>query len=244
MRKLILSIVTLCVVGIFGAHAQRYDRGFDLNSTTFVEKGSWMVGGSVGYSTHKNTDYQFLIIEDINSNGYRFSVSPVFCYMIKDNMGLGMRFSYSRNLLNVDTANISIDEIDINVKDYQTLSHNFSATAVYRNYIPLGNSKRFAIFSETQLGYGRGEAKLMDGHGNSILGTYEESSNVTLGVCPGLIAFLNDHIALELNVGMLGLNYSHVDQVHNQVYTGSRSTTSINFKVNIFAIGFGIACYL
>ena len=244
MRKLIFISIMLSVLGVLSAQAQRYDRGFDLNSPTFTKKGTWMIGGQVAYSTHKNEDYHFLIIEDINSTGYRFTVSPMFCYMVRDNMGLGMRFGYGRNLLKVDSANLSIDEIDINVKDYYTLSHDFSAMAIYRNYIPLGESKRFALFNETQLAYSTGQAKLIDGHGTSIVGTYEKSNSLSLGLNPGMVAFINDHVAVEVNVGMLGLQYTSVDQTHNQVYKGSRETTQINFKVNILSIGFGLAYYL
>lgn len=244
MRKLIFISIMLSVLGVFDVQAQRYDRGFDLNSTTFTKKGTWMIGGQVAYSTHKNEDYHFLIIEDINSTGYRFTVSPMFCYMVRDNMGLGMRFGYGRNLLKVDSASLSIDEIDINVKDYYTLSHDFSAMAIYRNYIPLGESKRFALFNETQLAYSTGQAKLIDGHGTSIVGTYEKSNSLSLGLNPGMVAFINDHVAVEVNVGMLGLQYTSVDQTHNQVYKGSRETTQINFKVNILSIGFGLAYYL
>ncbi len=233
----------LCFTGVYCARAQRYDRGIDIKSSTFVEKGTWMVGGSVAYSTHSNKDYQFLIIEDINSNGYRFSVSPTFCYMVRDNMGLGMRFAYGRNLLRVDSASVNIDQIGINVKDYYSLSHDFTAMAVWRNYIPLGNSRRFALFNELQLSYGAGQAKLIDNHGTSLIGTYEKSSDVSLGLNPGMMAFVNDHLAIEINVGMLGLKYSHVDQVHNQVDTGERTSTQINFKVNILAIGFGVSYY-
>lgn len=231
-------------MGASRVHAQRYDRGFDLNSTAFTKKGTWMIGGQVAYSTHKNEDYRFLIIEDINSTGYRFTVSPMFCYMVRDNMGVGMRFGYGRNLLKVDSANLSIDEIDVNVKDYYSLSHDFSAMAIYRNYIPLGESKRFALFNETQLSYSTGQAKLIDGHGTSIVGTYERSNSLSLGLNPGMVAFINDHVAVEVNVGMLGLQYTSVDQTHNQVYKGSRETTQINFKVNILSIGFGLAYYL
>lgn len=234
----------LCMAGAASVRAQRYDRGFERNSIAFVEKGTWTVGGSVAYSTHKNDNYRFFIIEDINSNGYRFSLNPGFCYMVRDNMGVGMRFSYGRQLLKIDRANISIDEIDVNVKDYYSLSHDYSVMAIYRNYIPIGNSKRFALYSEMQFGLGGGQAKLLDGHKTELIGTFEKSKSASIGVCPGMVAFINNHFAVELNVGMLGLKYAHVDQVHNQVYTGDRKTTQINFKVNILAIGFGLAYYL
>ena len=159
-------------------------------------------------------------------------------------MGLGARFSYGRQLLKVERANISIDEIDINVKDYYALSHDYSVMAIYRNYIPIGNSRRFAIYSEMQIGLGGGQAKLLDGHKAEVLGTYEKSVSASIGVCPGMVAFINNHFAVEFNVGMLGLKYTHVDQVHNQKYTGDLRTAQINFKINILAIGFGLAYYL
>ena len=235
----------LCIAGVADVRAQRYDRGFDLKSSTFIEKGTWMVGGQVSYSAHSNDNYRFLIIEDINSDGYRFSVSPLVCYAIKDNMSLGVRFAYGRNKLMVDTAKIGIDDIEIDIRDYYSLSHDFTGMVVYRNYIPIGNSKRFALFNETQLAVGVGEAKLINGrNANSVVGTYEESLSFRLGLNPGLIAFVNDHLAVEVNVGMLGLQYNSIDQIHNQVYKGSREATQINFKVNVFSIGFGLAYYL
>ena len=244
MRKLILLSVMLCITGASGVRAQRYDRGFERSSIAFVEKGTWTAGGSVAYSAHKNDNYRFFVIEDINSTGYRFSLNPGFCYIVRDNMGLGARFSYGRQLLKVERANISIDEIDINVKDYYALSHDYSVMAIYRNYIPIGNSRRFAIYSEMQIGLGGGQAKLLDGHKAEVLGTYEKSVSASIGVCPGMVAFINNHFAVEFNVGMLGLKYTHVDQVHNQKYTGDRRTAQINFKINILAIGFGHAYYL
>ena len=43
---------------------------------------------------------------------------------------------------------------------------------------------------------------------------------------------------------MLGLMYSKNSQVHNQVSFGSTSATSVNFKINILSIGFGLYYYL
>lgn len=242
LNKILLLL--LFAAATFDVAAQRYDRGFERNPSTFIEKGTWMVGGTVAYSTHRNDNYRFFIIEDINSNGYRFSLSPVFCYMVRDNMGVGMRFSYGRKLLKVDSASVSIDQTQINVKDYYTLSHDYSMIAIYRNYIPLGDSKRFALYNEVQFSLGGGQAKLIDGHGTGIVGTYEKTKLASIGLSPGMIAFVNDHLAVELNVGMLGLKYSQTDQIHNQVETGTRRASQINFNVNILAIGFGVAYYL
>ena len=58
------------------------------------------------------------------------------------------------------------------------------------------------------------------------------------------MAFADEHFAVELSVKMLGLNISHVDQTHNQIYYGSRNSTSVNFKINVLSVGVGIYYYL
>ena len=51
-------------------------------------------------------------------------------------------------------------------------------------------------------------------------------------------------MAVEVNVGVMGISYSHTKQVHNQVTTGTRHQSAMNFKVNLLSIGLGISFYL
>ena len=42
-------------LGAAGAEAQHYDRGYEAEpSSPFLEKGTWMIGGSARYSQHIN----------------------------------------------------------------------------------------------------------------------------------------------------------------------------------------------
>ena len=77
-----------------------------------------------------------------------------------------------------------------------------------------------------------------------LSGTYATSFDVALGVNPGISAFLTNNMAIEVNIGVLGLNYSNTRQISNQVVTGSVSSSQMNFKVNIFSIGLGASFYL
>ena len=61
----------------------------------FVPKGQWIVGSSVSYSEHTEENYQFLIIDKFNSDGYSFKVSPLVVYGLKDNLAMGGRFSFN-----------------------------------------------------------------------------------------------------------------------------------------------------
>ena len=67
---------------------------------------------------------------------------------------------------------------------------------------------------------------------------------LSLGISPGIVAFATNNMAVEVNVGVMGISYTHTKQVHNQVTVGKRNTSMMNFKVNIFSIGLGMAFYL
>ena len=224
MNKLISAICSSLLLGVSltTVHAQEFDRGIVLN--TFIPKGQWVVGNSISYSEYSNDNYQFLVIENMDGIGYTFKVSPMFCYIVKDNLGLGGRFAYERSLTKLDNASIKIgDDLNFDMDNVYSLSHSYSGMAIMRNYISIGNSSRFGLFNELQLSLGGGESKMVNGSGESLTGTFERSFNFNIGIAPGLMAFLNDYTAIEVNVGLLGFNYSHVKQTTDQVYTGKRS---------------------
>ena len=226
------------------SHSQRrQNRGIANIRTEFVPKGQWVFGGSVSYSTHTNNNYNFLIIEDIQSNGYQFKVTPLVGYAYSKNSLIGVRFGYSRGLTELDNASLSITSLDNSF--FYSLKHAYNVEALWRKYIPLGrDNKRFALFAEVGLAMGGSQSKLLSGPQQSLSGVYESSFDVALGVNPGISAFLTNNMAIEVNIGVLGFNYSKTRQIGNQVVTGTASSSQMNFKVNIFSIGLGASFYL
>ena len=224
----------------------RAQRGLTEMGSVFVPKGQWSLGATASYSTHENESYNFLVIEGIESDGYTFRVSPVLAYAVRDNMALGVRAVYSRTNLTIDEADLVFGDdssgTEIRVDDYKSVKHSYTVAFSWRQYIPLGKSKRFALFNEMQLGAGGTQSKFAGGQ--PVKGTYETGYTLSLGVSPGLVAFATNNVAIEVNVGVMGISYSSVKQVHNQVAVGHRRMSNMNFKVNIFSIGVGVAFYL
>ena len=225
---------------------KRRERGLTDPRNLFVPKGQWVFGGTATYSTHTNEGYQFLIVEGIDSKGYTVRVSPMIAYALTDNMALGGRFIYSRTLLELDKAELQLgdegSDTDLKANNYYSLRHNYSVAAIWRQYIPLGRNKRFALFNETQLSVGGTQARFTND--SPVKGTYETGYTLSLGISPGIVAFATNNMAVEVNVGVMGISYTHTKQVHNQVTVGKRNTSMMNFKVNIFSIGLGMAFYL
>ncbi len=224
----------------------RKGRGLTQPDNLFIPKGQWIFGGTASYSTHSNDQYQFLVIDGINSNGYTFSLSAVVAYAFNNNMAAGGRFTYNRSLLKVDDAHMSIGDeqsgTTVVVKDFYTLKHSYTTSAIWRQYIPLGRNKRFALFNEMQLSFGITEAKFANDF--PVKGTYQSGYTASVGVAPGIVAFATNNMAVEVNVGVMGFNYSRTTQTHNQVIESTVESSILNFKVNILSVGLGIVFYL
>lgn len=224
----------------------RRQRGLTDPHNTFVPKGQWVFGGTASWSTHSNESYQFLIIEGIDSKGYNVRVSPMVAYALRDNMALGVRFIYGRSLTRIDNADLQLGDDDsgthLQANDFYQLTHSYTAALIWRQYIPLGRSKRFALFNETQLSFGASQGRFAND--SPVKGTFEKGFTCSLGICPGIVAFATNNMAVEVNVGVMGISYTNTKQVHNQVEVGRRQTSMMNFKVNIFSIGLGMAFYL
>lgn len=221
-------------------------RGLTSMSNVFVPRGQWISGISASFSTHSNNDYAFVVIEGIDSEGHTVRIAPMVAYAFGNNFALGARFTYTRTYQRIDNGSIQLGDedtgIDLKVDSYYSLKHTYGGALLWRQYIPFGTNKRFALYSEVQLGIGSSQAKFAAD--TPVRGTYETGTSLSLGVSPGLVAFATNNLALEVNVGVMGITYNRIKQVHNQVTVGKRSVSVMNFKVNIFSIGVGMAFYL
>ena len=240
-NKLLYICILLCLPLM--VTAQKKQR--DIADNVFVPKGQWITGATLSYSEHTEKNYQFLIIDKFNSDGYNFKFSPLVSYAIRDNMTLGGRFSYGRTLTKFDGLSLGLgDGLSFDLDDTYQLKHSYSVMGIMRNYINLGTSKRFALFAETQLKFGESRTKLVTSNGDELTGTYTSSVDLGIGVVPGIVAFVNNYTAVEVSVGVLGVDLSRTRHKTDQLYTGEQSSSVANFRINLFSVGLGIAFYL
>ena len=222
----------------------RKQRGF-VSDECFVPNGQWIFGGTASYSAHRNMDYTFTLINDIDSYGYSVNVSPMIAYAPWRNMAVGVRFSYGRSLFRLDNASLSVSDVDINVDMFHQLKHSYTGTLFWRPYIPLGSTNRFALFAEVQGGEAKNVAAtgLVDGM-QDYRGTYSKTFGASLGLQPGIVAFIQNNAAVELSIGVLGIGFDRTLQTKNQVAQGEINSLDTKFKLNLLSVGFGMSFYL
>ncbi|MBR5577105.1 MAG: hypothetical protein IKW22_07525 [Bacteroidaceae bacterium] len=217
----------------------------DASKTVFIPKGQWMLGGQVAWNQWNNDNLNYLVLKDINFEGYTFSAGPYFGYFFANNMAVGGRFSYKRYFFNLGEFDLNLgDDFNIGLKDLYYLQHNYESTVFVRSYLPLGNSKIFGLFGEFQLNYIFAEGKNSTGRDETFTGVYECTHNLEIGLGGGMVVFLADHVAAEVMLNVGGYRVKWGSQNTNNIEEGRITSSGANFKIDLFSIKFGLTYFL
>lgn len=237
--------ITPAMIDSIKAHPKITQFEPDIESSVFIPKGQWITGVSISYTQSTQNAYQFLILENLSGDTYSFKCSPMLAYAFKNDMAVGVKFSYTRSLTKLQNADFVLGaDTQFNVDHLYSLSHNYYGTIIYRNYFGLGSSKRFGFFNEIQLQLGGGQSKITKGVSADLTGAYERNFQLNIGIVPGLMVFLSNWSALEVNVGVLGFSYTDTHTINDQIYHSHRNSKFANFRINLLSITFGTTFYL
>ncbi len=217
----------------------------DAMKTVFIPKGQWMLGVQVAWNQWNNDNLNYLILKDINFEGYTFSAGPYLGYFFRDNLAVGTRFSYKRYYFNMAELDLNLGEdLNISLKDLYYLQHNYKTTAFLRYYMPIGRSKIFGLFGELQLNYTYSEGRNTTGSKETLTAVYESCNEMELGLAGGAVVFLTDYLSSEIMLNVGGYHVKWGDQNTNNIEHGKVSNSGANFRINLFSIKFGVTYYL
>ncbi len=229
-----------------------FDRGIGMSSTVFVPKGTVHTGVSFSYNTIElgqgddDAGYSMLfnLLNGIDANMYTFGLAPQLSYFVADNLSVGARFDYDRSSVDLGNANLAImDGLEFGVADYHTLQHMFSGSLTMRYYMSIADSKRFAIFAEARATGAYGQSKTWNVDGEDKFGTYQIIQKGALTFVPGISIFAQDNVAVEVAIGVLGIDYTRREQIRNQVEHSVMETSGANFRINPLSIELGMSFY-
>ncbi len=218
----------------------RFDRG--LFNYLFIPKGKWGFGITASYGELNTDDVSVLsILKDVDFKGKIYSVKPYLSYFVKSNQSVGLRFEYSRGIADLQNLAMDFDEdLSFALRDISYYTQNFAVSTFYRNYVGLGNSRRFAIFNEVDLTFANGSSRFKRLYNNEPRDTRTIITQAALNFSPGLCVFIQDYVSFNVSFGVFGLKWRKERQTTNGVDEGSRFTSGANFRFNIFNINFGL----
>ena len=269
MKKILFVILTACLsFSAFAANKEvkdtaafePFNRNIGISTSTFIPKGTVGFGAAVSYNTYNlgnavnDAGYKMLfgLLTGIQGEVLTVGVAPYVSYFVMDNLSVGARFEYSKTSFGLKNLGIDVMDLGLGISDFNYNKNSYLGSVAARYYIPFGNSRRFAMFTELRGtgGYAQSEtfnySQGTDASGTSTdkLGTYQDIYKFNIGVIPGITAFFTNNIALEMSVGLIGLDYQKVVQNTNQVDFSVAESSSANFKVNLLAINLGLSFYI
>lgn len=258
MKRLSAVIIMLCAgLSVWAqneqAAAEPFDRGIGKANSLFIPKGTVGGGLSVSYANYQlgngsdDAGYKMLfsLLDNVHGGLQSFGVAPYLSYFIKDNLSLGLRFDYDKSGYNLNVADISLgDLMTLNITDMNYLKQSYSGSITLRNYMPIANSKRFAMFAELRATGAYAQSESYKTEGDKKYGTYQDIYKGSLSVVPGLCCFVTNEAALEVSVGVLGFTHQKTVQTTNQVEVSQMVQNNASFKINLFSINMGVSIYI
>lgn len=231
---------------------EKFDRGIGISTTTFIPKGTFGGGLAFSYNTYMlgngvdDPGFSILsLISDVNMDMLTFGIAPWASYFIADNFSVGIRFDYDRSSLGLGNASLAFgDLLNMSISNYYWLKQSYTGAITGRYFVSIADSKRFAMFAELRALGGYAQSQMYNLQGEDKYGTYQDIYKFELGLVPGLTVFVTDEVAVELAVGLMGLNYNKTVQVTNQVETSVMETSGANFRINPLALSLGLSFYI
>ncbi len=238
------SILTTDTTAARKKGAKLFDRG--LTNYVLIPQKEWICGLTASYMGYNSDDSDIaLIIKDFNFTGSMFGIHPFVGYFIKDNQCIGIKLGYSSTSADLNNFKLDImEDLDISLSNLAYSAQYYSAGIFYRTYVGISPNGQFGVFNETSLTFTSGTSLFAKGPNENRSETKTLSTEISLGLSPGISVFIFDNISANVSVGILGLNYQQSKQFTDNVETGSFKSSGANFKINILNINIGITVHI
>ena len=245
MKKtaIVLAAAALAILGP-AAQAKTMNRGLGNPKSVYIERGSWQLGIAGGYNRFNAGGLNgaqgatFLgLVNKLDGDITFANASASAYYFVANNISVGARLGFAKTGFNVDNASL-LSQISFSNThaDLMTLSGALAARA----YLPLFNSKCFALFAEARLSGKMGYNKNYEQYEKGKTGTYADVYSVSLGLYPGICFFLTNNIAVELSLPLVEGGYEWNKQLTNDKAESAMGHAYGAFQPSILGLNLGI----
>lgn len=219
----------------------RFDR--KLYNWLIYPKGLWHFGLSANYGELSTEDSEFLsLIQDVDLKGTIYSIKPSVSYFIRNNVCVGMRLAFTKGDMGINSFKVDIDEdMSFNLHDIKYSSDSYAAAVFIQQYFGLSRRSRFAVFNEAELSVGMGSNHFIRPFDGELKDTRTKTQSFNINYSPGVSIMVMKNAAFNLSFGVLGFHLKNEKQWENGEESGSRFTSGVQFRFNIFNINLGVA---
>lgn len=219
----------------------RYDR--KLYNWLIYPKGLWHIGLTANYGELSTDDSEFLsLIQDVDLKGKIYSIKPSVSYFLRNNVCVGLRLAFTKGDMAINSFKVDIDEdMSFDLHDIKYTSDSYSAAVFIQQYFGLSRRSRFAVFNEAEVSVGTGNSHFIRPFDGELRDTRTKTQSFNINYSPGVSIMMMKNAAFNLSFGIFGFHLKDEKQWENGEEAGSRFTSGINFRFNLFNINFGVS---
>ena len=249
MKRIFIALL-LGLLCLPGQAQERFERGFSGKNKIFIPRNSIGMGLSVAFSNNgvgDDTGFSILpsYVGEIKGGWKSFAIHPSAEYFVKDNWSIGVNFDFVRNIFSLDSARLALGEtLALDIQGWNYHRQSYTGALMTRYYVPFMGSRIFGWFVEGSLSGGFIQSKLYSQEEDGLKhGTYQVNLRFSFGLNPGICFFVAENFDFEVQVGLVDLSLTRVNQVENQVKTSSAWRFNASEKIDLLSIKFGAHAY-
>jgi len=188
-----------------------------------TEIGKKFIGGQLNISEE---DRSWESSSKGSHDQFDFSFRPNCGYFIKDNLAVGADLNFT---------NSTTHYVYENVDDSKIKSNTYGLGVFARRYVSIYDN--FKFFLNGRIGYDYTRESYDSGNGDNT----SHTNQISLGVAPGLVYFVNSHISIESQFG--SLYYTHSDGVSEENSDAKSHSNDYGISLNTTSLYFGLSYY-
>lgn len=213
-------------------------------------KGTWLLGGTLSAKTNSLSDLDLLVVDVEDFDQRAFNVRLEGSYFFKENVsvGLGLNFGEDKADLRANLLNNSYK------RDIRNFSRSYGVLGFIKNHIPVSSNNVFYVTNQTELFYGYKSGPSETYIDDVLERQYAVKHSMGVSIRPGILIFLTDDFAFDLNMGILGFSHSIEDVSYeyppnnpplesNRKSDNRNKSTNLNLKFDLLKLGFGFSYY-
>ena len=237
-----IRLFTTAVILMASTSLFAIERGLGNPNSVYVEKGTFSLGLSGSYH-HYNAAHGAKLLGLVTNLDGQAAIGQAeveAAWFVKDNTSIGVMLGYENVL--ADGNSLSALGI-LNLSNRHSRNEQYQASIGMRRYIPLFDSKMFAIFAEPRLSGARGYNKNYEETERGKEGTYTDIWSASFNVIAGVSFFFSNQTALHVSVPSFSAGMQWNKQIEGQEVESSITSKGLHASFDLLGINAGVVVF-
>ena len=215
-----------------------------------LTKGTWLLGGTLSAKSNNLSDIDLLVVDVESFDQRAFNIRLEGSYFFKENVSVGLGLQFGEDKVDL-VANLLNNSYKRDIRNY---SRSYGVVGFIKNHIPVSSNDVFYVTNQTELFYGYKSGPSETYISDILERQYAVKHSMGVSIRPGILIFLTDNFAFDLNMGILGFSHSNEDVNYqypennppsesNRKDDSRNKSTDLNLKFDLLKIGFGFSYY-